>query len=212
MDMGFRLVFMVSVGVASAAWFYGDFLMNWLYHGEKELGTVTEVGGVEVLRTMVYSPQILQVSMIFKVLMLAFVPMSLVHVFGTYVTAAGQMRWLAQLALVCLVVNVVYNYMAIPKAGALAAGVGCLLTQWLFALSCIIKTQKLGGYVWHRSQSNLVFLTLLGGVLAFGLTKTIVGTDDIAGLVVAGLVYVVTVGGFLFNLELLKLVSERKSI
>ncbi|MFM2425871.1 MAG: hypothetical protein RL747_1415, partial [Bacteroidota bacterium] len=137
MDIGFRLVFMVSVGVASAAWFYGDFLMNWLYHGQKELGSVTEAGGVEVLRTMVYSPQILQVSMIFKVLMLAFVPMSLVHVFGTYVTAAGQMRWLAQLALACVVINVAFNYSEIPKVGALAAAVGCLLTQWVFALTCV---------------------------------------------------------------------------
>ncbi len=168
MDIGFRLVFMVSVGVASAAWFYGDFLMNWLYHGQKELGSVTEAGGVEVLRTMVYSPQILKVSMIFKVLMLAFVPMSLVHVFGTYVTAAGQMRWLAQLALVCVVINVAFNYSEIPKVGALAAAVGCLLTQWVFAGACIWKTHRLGGYVWHWKQADGLFITLVGGVLSFG--------------------------------------------
>ncbi len=84
--------------------------MNWLYHGQKQLGAVTEAGGVEVLRTMVYSKEILNAAMIFKVLMLAFIPMSLVHVFGTYLTAAGQMRWLAQLALVCLIINVAFNY------------------------------------------------------------------------------------------------------
>ena len=100
-SLGFRLVFMVSVGVACGAWFYGDFLMNWLYHGQMQLSSVTQAGGVEILRSMVYSPEIMNVSMIFKVLMLAFVPMSLVHVFGTYVTAAGQMRWLAMLALGC---------------------------------------------------------------------------------------------------------------
>ena len=76
-----------------------------MYHGQMQLGSVTQAGGVEILRSMVYSPEIMNVSMIFKVLMLAFVPMSLVHVFGTYVTAAGQMRWLAQLALGCLMVN-----------------------------------------------------------------------------------------------------------
>jgi O-antigen/teichoic acid export membrane protein len=209
MDIGFRLVFMVSVGVASAAWFYGDFLMNWLYHGQKELGSVTEAGGVEVLRTMVYSPQILQVSMIFKVLMLAFVPMSLVHVFGTYVTAAGQMRWLAKLALVCVVINVAFNYSEIPKVGALAAAVGCLLTQWVFALTCVIKTHRLGGYVWHWKQADGLFITLVGGVLSFGFMKTGIGADGFAGLVWAGLAYAVAVGGYLFHGELLGLVSKK---
>lgn len=209
MDIGFRLVFMVSVGVASAAWFYGDFLMNWLYHGQKELGSVTEAGGVEVLRTMVYSPQILQVSMIFKVLMLAFVPMSLVHVFGTYVTAAGQMRWLAQLALVCVVINVAFNYSEIPKVGALAAAVGCLLTQWVFALTCVVKTHRLGGYIWHWKQADGLFITLVGGVLSFGFMKTGIGADGFAGLVWAGLAYAVAVGGYLFHGELLGLVSKK---
>ncbi len=209
MDIGFRLVFMVSVGVASAAWFYGDFLMNWLYHGQKELGSVTEAGGVEVLRTMVYSPQILQVSMIFKVLMLAFVPMSLVHVFGTYVTAAGQMRWLAKLALACVVINVAFNYSEIPKVGALAAAVGCLLTQWVFAMSCVIKTHSLGGYVWHWKQADGLFITLVGGVLSFGFMKTGIGADGFAGLVWAGLAYAVAVGGYLFHGELLGFVSKK---
>lgn len=209
MDIGFRLVFMVSVGVASAAWFYGDFLMNWLYHGQKELGSVTEAGGVEVLRTMVYSPQILQVSMIFKVLMLAFVPMSLVHVFGTYVTAAGQMRWLAKLALVCVVINVAFNYSEIPKVGALAAAVGCLLTQWVFAMSCVLKTHRLGGYVWHWKQADGLFITLVGGVLSFGFMKTGIGADGFAGLVWAGLAYAVAVGGYLFHGELLGFVSKK---
>jgi O-antigen/teichoic acid export membrane protein len=209
MDIGFRLVFMVSVGVASAAWFYGDFLMNWLYHGQKELGSVSEAGGVEVLRTMVYSPQILQVSMIFKVLMLAFVPMSLVHVFGTYVTAAGQMRWLAKLALVCVVINVAFNYSEIPKVGALAAAVGCLLTQWVFALTCVVKTHRLGGYVWHWKQADGLFITLVGGVLSFGFMKTGIGADGFAGLVWAGLAYAVAVGGYLFHGELLGFVSKK---
>ena len=202
-SMGFRLVFMVSVGVACGAWFYGDFLMNWLYHGQMQLGSVTQAGGVEILRSMVYSPEIMNVSMIFKVLMLAFVPMSLVHVFGTYVTAAGQMRWLAQLALGCLMVNVVFNYVEIPKAGALAAAVGCLLTQWVFAVACIWKTHRLGGYVWHWKQADLVFVSVVGGVLSFGLVKIGIGAEGFVGLGLAGSAYAVAVGGYLFHAELL---------
>lgn len=73
-------------------------------------GTLT-VNGVDVPQAMVYSGEILNAAMIFKVLMLAFVPMSLVHVFGTYVTATGNMKWLATLAFVCVGVNVVFNFL-----------------------------------------------------------------------------------------------------
>jgi len=211
MGLGFRLVFMVSVGVASAAWFYGDFLMNWLYHGQLQLGAVTESGGVEVLRSMVYSPEILNVSIIFKVLMLAFIPMSLVHVFGTYVTAAGQMRWLAQLAMVCVIINVAFNYIEIPKAGALAAAVGCLLTQWVFAFSCILKTHRLGGYIWQWKQADGVFLTILGGIFCFGLVKLGIQLEGFLGLMIAGVAYVIAVGFYLFHDEFKARFIEKKS-
>jgi O-antigen/teichoic acid export membrane protein len=132
-----------------------------------------------------------------------------VHVFGTYVTAAGQMRWLTQLALVCVVINVAFNYSEIPKVGALAAAVGCLLTQWVFALTCVVKTHRLGGYVWHWKQADGLFITLVGGVLSFGFMKTGIGADGFAGLVWAGLAYAVAVGGYLFHGELLGLVSKK---
>lgn len=209
MGMGFRLVFMVSVGVACGAWYYGDFLMNWLYHGQMQLGSVTSAVGGEILRSMTYSPEILHVSMIFKVLMLAFVPMSLVHVFGTYVTAAGQMRWLAQLALGCLLVNVVFNYVEIPKSGALAAAVGCLLTQWIFAGACIWKSHQLGGYVWHWKQADLVFVTLVGGALVFGLVKIGIGAEGFIGLGLAGSAYALAVGGYLFHAELMDWLGKK---
>ena len=208
-SMGFRLVFMVSVGVACGAWFYGDFLMNWLYHGQMQLGSVTQAGGVEILRSMVYSPEIMNVSMIFKVLMLAFVPMSLVHVFGTYVTAAGHMRWLAQLALTCVLINVAFNYIEIPKAGALAAAVGCLITQWVFAGACIWKTHQLGGYIWQWKHADTVFITLVGGVLVFGIIKTAIHIEGLAGLLGAGMAYAVAVGGYLFHAELIALLGKK---
>jgi O-antigen/teichoic acid export membrane protein len=146
---------------------------------------------------------------IFKVLMLAFVPMSLVHVFGTYVTAAGQMRWLAMLAMGCMVFNVAFNYIEIPKAGALAAAVGCLLTQWIFAGACLWKTHRMGGYVWHWKQADGVFVTLVGGVLSFGLMKVGIGASGFVGLVWAGLAYSVAAGGYLFHGELLAWLGKK---
>ena len=136
--MSFRLVLWVSMGAAMGAWFYGEPLINWLYHGQMELGATLTQNGVDIPQAMVYSGEILNAAMIFKVLMLAFVPMSLVHVFGTFVTASGQMKWLASLAFVCVGINVAFNYIEIPKVGALGAATGCLITQWVFAGACLI--------------------------------------------------------------------------
>jgi O-antigen/teichoic acid export membrane protein len=197
-----RLVLWVSLGAAMGAWFYGEPLINWLYHGQMELGSVTEVEGIEVLSTQVYSPEILNAAMIFKVLMLAFVPMSLVHVFGTFVTASGNMKWLATLAFVCVGVNMAFNYVEIPKVGALGAAAGCLITQWVFAGACLVKTQKLGGYQWQWKNFEAVFYQIFFGLITFSLVKYGLDLKGINGLILSAVIYAITVGWLFFFHEI----------
>jgi O-antigen/teichoic acid export membrane protein len=200
--MSLRLVLWVSMGAAMGAWFYGEPLINWLYHGEMELSAVQTINGVSIPQSMVYSGEILNAAMIFKVLMLAFVPMSLVHVFGTYVTAAGQMRWLATLAFICVGVNIAFNYIEIPKVGALGAAAGCLITQWVFAGACLVKTQKLGGYQWQWKNFEAVFYQILFGLMAFSLVKYGLDLKGISGLFLSAVIYGITVGWLFFFHEI----------
>jgi O-antigen/teichoic acid export membrane protein len=197
-----RLVLWVSLGAAMGAWFYGEPLINWLYHGEMVQSTVHTINGVSVPQSLVYSSEILNAAMIFKVLMLAFVPMSLVHVFGTYVTAAGQMRWLATLAFVCVAVNMVFNYIEIPKVGALGAAAGCLITQWVFAGACLVKTQKLGGYQWQWKNFEVIFYQILFGLISFSLVKYGLDLKEINGLVLSAVIYAINVGWLFFFQEI----------
>jgi O-antigen/teichoic acid export membrane protein len=200
--MSLRLVLWVSMGAAMGAWFYGEPLINWLYHGQMELGATLTQNGVDIPQAMVYSGEILNAAMIFKVLMLAFVPMSLVHIFGTYVTAAGQMRWLATLAFICVGVNITFNYIEIPKVGALGAAAGCLITQWVFAGACLVKTQKLGGYQWQWKNFEAVFYQILFGLIAFSLVKYGLDLKGISGLFLSAVIYAITVGWLLFFHEI----------
>ena len=200
--MSFRLVLWVSMGAAMGAWFYGEPLINWLYHGQMQSGGTLIVNGVDVPQTMVYSGEILNAAMIFKVLMLAFVPMSLVHVFGTFVTASGQMKWLASLAFVCVGINVAFNYIEIPKVGALGAATGCLITQWVFAGACLIKTQKLGGYEWRWRNFEIVFYQIVFGMICFGMVKYGLGMTGISGLVLSAVIYAISVGWLFFFHEI----------
>ena len=200
--MSFRLVLWVSMGAAMGAWFYGEPLINWLYHGQMQSGGTLIVNGVDIPQAMVYSGEILNAAMIFKVLMLAFVPMSLVHVFGTFVTASGQMKWLASLAFVCVGINVAFNYIEIPKVGALGAATGCLITQWVFAGACFVKTQKLGGYEWRWRNFEIVFYQIVFGMICFGMVKYGLGMTGINGLIVSALIYAISVGWLFFFHEI----------
>ena len=200
--MSFRLVLWVSMGAAMGAWFYGEPLINWLYHGQMELGATLTQNGVDIPQAMVYSGEILNAAMIFKVLMLAFVPMSLVHVFGTYVTATGNMKWLASLAFVCVGINIAFNYIEIPKVGALGAATGCLITQWVFAGACLIKTQKLGGYEWRWRNFEIVFYQIVFGMICFGMVKYGLGMTGISGLVLSAVIYAISVGWLFFFHEI----------
>ena len=200
--MSLRLVLWVSMGAAMGAWFYGEPLINWLYHGQMELGATLTQNGVDIPQAMVYSGEILNAAMIFKVLMLAFVPMSLVHVFGTFVTASGNMKWLATLAFICVGVNITFNYIEIPKVGALGAAAGCLITQWVFAGACLVKTQKLGGYQWQWKNFEAVFYQILFGLIAFSLVKYGLDLKGISGLFLSAVIYAITVGWLLFFHEI----------
>ena len=200
--MSLRLVLWVSMGAAMGAWFYGEPLINWLYHGEMERSAVQTINGVSIPQSMVYSGEILNAAMIFKVLMLAFVPMSLVHVFGTFVTASGNMKWLATLAFICVGVNIAFNYIEIPKVGALGAAAGCLITQWVFAGACLVKTQKLGGYQWQWKNFEAVFYQILFGLIAFSLVKYGLDLKGISGLFLSAVIYAITVGWLFFFEEI----------
>ncbi len=200
--MSFRLVLWVSLGAVMGAWFYGEPLINWLYHGQMELGATLTQNGVDIPQAMVYSGEILNAAMIFKVLMLAFVPMSLVHVFGTFVTASGQMKWLASLAFVCVGINVAFNYIEIPKVGALGAAIGCLITQCVFAGACLVKTQKLGGYEWRWRNFEIVFYQIVFGMICFGMVKYGLEMTGINGLIVSALIYAIIVGWLFFFHEI----------
>jgi O-antigen/teichoic acid export membrane protein len=126
------LVFSIGITASLVAIFGGNFILNFIYKS-----------GYSNPAELAYATQI------FGILMTSFLPMALIHVFGTFVTALGQMKWLAFMAIGCMVLNIVINFVLIPQLGALGAAWGCLATQCVFAFGCILKSMQ---YL-HRSTS-----------------------------------------------------------
>jgi len=118
-------IIVVSLGLITSmvAIFGGHWILNFIYKS-----------GYSNREELEYAAKI------FAVLMSSFLPMALIHVFGTFVTAQGKMRWLATMAMVCMVLNVALNYTFVPKMGALGAAWGCFITQFVFAFGCISKS------------------------------------------------------------------------
>jgi O-antigen/teichoic acid export membrane protein len=72
-------------------------------------------------------------SEIFGWLMITFIPMSSVFIFGTLLTAQGSLKILNMIAIAGMLLNICLNLFLIPKYGALGATFATLVTQIIVA-------------------------------------------------------------------------------
>ncbi|MCW5908093.1 MAG: oligosaccharide flippase family protein [Chitinophagales bacterium] len=79
---------------------------------------------------------------IFGWLMLNFIPMSSVYVFGTLLTAHGSLRALNTIAIVSVLVNVVLNLLLIPRYAAMGAVTATLVTQTTATIAHVLVAQR----------------------------------------------------------------------
>lgn len=100
------LMFVFSTTVAILCGFYADEIMHLLYTGSDAY-----------------------VAAIFRLLMISFIPISSVYIFGTLLTAQGSMSILNMIAVGGIIVNVALNIALIPRYGALGTTVATLSTQ-----------------------------------------------------------------------------------
>lgn len=100
-------------------------------------------------------------------LLCCFIPMALVHVYGTWLTAAHEVKYLSRLAFTCMAVNVGLNLYLIPAIGAEGAAWSCLLTQSVFAGGCIYKSVAMKAHQQAQIRLPNLLLWLALAVLAF---------------------------------------------
>lgn len=108
-----------SVAVGVGCYFYRAEIMNLLYHRQDAYW-----------------------STIFGWLMLNFIPMSSVYIFGTLLTAKGSLRALNIIAVLGVLINVGLNIYMIPHYGALGATYATLITQVIAAAAHVFVAQR----------------------------------------------------------------------
>lgn len=99
-----------------------------LISGAVFLAAVSWVFGEEILHVL-YRANVLEATEPFKVLMLCFVAVASNYIFGTLLTANGNLKALNVVAFSGMVGNIILNLILIPKYMVLGAALASLITQ-----------------------------------------------------------------------------------
>ncbi len=79
---------------------------------------------------------------IFGILILCLIATSIIYIYGTLLTANGNLKRLNILALISVMLNIILNYFLIQKYKALGAAQATLITQLFIAIAHIIIAKK----------------------------------------------------------------------
>lgn len=134
-----ELMFAGSIIVAACCYFFRNEIMLLLYHNSTPYW-----------------------SIIFGWLMVSFIPMSSIYIFGTLLTAKGSLKMLNLIALGGVVINVGLNLFLIPAYGALGATFATLITQVFAAVAHVIIANRQFSFVYTpRELAKLVLYTII---------------------------------------------------
>jgi O-antigen/teichoic acid export membrane protein len=136
---------------------------------------------------LLYSEHVTESANVFSILMGCFIATSLSYIFGTLLTANGNLMQLNIMASSGMVFNLLINSYLIPRYQAQGAAVSSLVTQFITALLQIYLAQRIfkfkvntrliqqlfvfiPGILLMAYLSQLIFNNWMLGILAFGIS------------------------------------------
>jgi O-antigen/teichoic acid export membrane protein len=134
---------------------------------------------------------------VFSILILSFIPISITYIFGTLLTANGNLKILNYIALSALLLNWLLNYLFIPVDKAVGAAWACLVTQSLVAIVQIIISYRTPHFNFQRPELSkyitfgivsifsvvAVHILPLGSIVKFiGLIVLIISAGFLSGI------------------------------
>lgn len=118
--LSFTLLAVPSLTLAVSGLFYGNSIMELLYHEHTDLS-----------------------APVFTLLMFSFFCMATSYVFGTLLTANGSLKQLNIMALCGMLLNIILNLILIPTYKAYGAAIAGLTTQAIMTLSQVVIAWKI---------------------------------------------------------------------
>jgi O-antigen/teichoic acid export membrane protein len=102
---------------------------------------------------------------VFKILMCCFIPISSTYIFGTLLTANGNLRQLNIMASIGIFINIVLNVILIPQMSARGAAISSITTQTFTALAQIVMAQR--AFAFHKNYKLIAKISAFVIVFIF---------------------------------------------
>ncbi len=143
--LAFSLIWVGVLAIGTPLWLSASEVMDYLYVNHSELSTP-----------------------VFQILIISSLAFGSTYVFGTLLTAAGNLKALNSVALSGFLLNVVLNFIMIPHYGANGAAIATVFTQFVTAIAQIVLSFKLADLSFGLSYWwRLVICTILTFLLSY---------------------------------------------
>ncbi|HQQ93805.1 MAG TPA: oligosaccharide flippase family protein [Bacteroidia bacterium] len=149
--LSFTLLITPALIISVSSIFYSDHFYEVIYKGESE--------GHEIL----------------GLLMCCFTAISTTYIFGTLLTANGNLKFLNLMAIGGIVVNLVLNFVLIPRYHAMGSAVASVITQFVTALIQVYLSYKVFNLKLNSRLLLSLFFFIIGIILANYFTLTLTG-------------------------------------
>jgi O-antigen/teichoic acid export membrane protein len=106
------------------------------------IGAVTFATFPEQILDLLYKSPSAGAVNAFTILMLTLLPVSVIYIYSTMLTAAGRMKTLGIITLTGMAVNITLNLILIPAMASAGAAIAALCTQAMVAAACIIAVER----------------------------------------------------------------------
>jgi O-antigen/teichoic acid export membrane protein len=171
--LAFSLLFVPAIVISLVSFFYSKELMELLYPFNPNSGE----------SLVQYALRMKETSLVFGFLMGCFVPISTTYVFGTLLTANGNLKQLNIMAASGMIINVVMNIILIPRFFAPGSAVSSLTTQLLTAIAQVLIAQRVFKFrVNFRFLLSLIVFVV--GVVVVGLWTKQLGYSWMTNIII----------------------------
>ncbi len=130
------------------------------------------------------------------ILMLSFIAVSGTYIFGTLLTAKGSLQKMNVILVIAVFLNIVFNYILIPKYGALGAAWATLGTQFFSMLSQLYLAKKAFDWTYNFKDSGRIILFSIGVISISYYLSTFININWYFGFILS------LIGGFSLALVL----------
>lgn len=117
------------------------------------------------IMSLLYTSHIEESAEVFRILMFCFMAVSTTYIFGTLLTANGNLKELNIMAGAGMVLNITLNLILIPKFYAAGSALSSMITQFLTAIIQVFIASRIFKFRFNYRFLAIIFLFIAGTVV-----------------------------------------------